>query len=308
MPLKLIDNLPVKQQLERENIFALNHDQALHQDIRPLKIAILNLMPGKMETELQLLRLLSQSPLQIDVDFIQMKSHKTKHTDVAYLNKYYLTFDQIKDYYFDGLIITGAPVEQLDFEEVDYWKELTYILSWSQTHTTSTLHICWGAQAALYYHYGVNKTKYPQKLFGIYENTIVNEHQLLRGFSDLFLTPQSRYTSIDEKQVNQAPLTILTKNEQLGSLMLISNDQKNVFILGHMEYETTTLHNEYLRDQTQGLATTRPENYYFGSARKENIKNRWRSEAYLFYHNWLNDIYQRTPYRFPENNEGQAEK
>ncbi|GMA09418.1 homoserine O-succinyltransferase [Tetragenococcus halophilus subsp. flandriensis] len=301
MPLKLIDNLPVKQQLEKENIFALNHDQALHQDIRPLKIAILNLMPGKMETELQLLRLLSQSPLQIDIDFIQMKSHKTKHTDVAYLNKYYLTFDQIKDYYFDGLIITGAPVEQLNFEEVDYWKELTYILSWSRTHTTSALHICWGAQAALYYHYGVNKTKYSQKLFGIYENTIVNEHQLLRGFSDLFLTPQSRYTSIDEKQVSQAPLTILSKNEQLGSLMLISNDQKNVFILGHMEYETATLHDEYLRDQTQGLATTRPENYYSGAPKKENIKNRWRSEAYLFYHNWLNDIYQRTPYQFTEN-------
>ncbi|AYW49829.1 homoserine O-succinyltransferase [Tetragenococcus halophilus] len=302
MPLKLIDNLPVKQQLERENIFALNHDQALHQDIRPLKIAILNLMPGKMETELQLLRLLSQSPLQIDIDFVQMKSHKSKHTDIAYLNKYYLTFDQIKSYYFDGLIITGAPVEQLDFEEVDYWKELTQILSWSQSHTTSTLHICWGAQAALYYHYGINKTKYPQKLFGIYENTIINEHQLLRGFSDLFLTPQSRYTSINEKQVQQAPLTILTKNEQLGSLILISNDQKNVFILGHMEYETSTLHEEYLRDQKQGLATTSPENYYFGPPQKENIKNRWRSEAYLFYHNWLNDIYQRTPYKFTENN------
>lgn len=259
-------------------------------------------MPGKMETELQLLRLLSQSPLQIDIDFVQMKSHKSKHTDIAYLNKYYLTFDQIKSYYFDGLIITGAPVEQLDFEEVDYWKELTQILSWSQSHTTSTLHICWGAQAALYYHYGINKTKYPQKLFGIYENTIVNEHQLLRGFSDLFLTPQSRYTSIDEKQTHQAPLTVLTKNEQLGSLILISNDQKNVFILGHMEYETATLHDEYLRDQTQELATTKPENYYSGAPQKENIRNRWRSEAYLFYHNWLNDIYQRTPYEFTENN------
>ncbi|AYW47239.1 homoserine O-succinyltransferase [Tetragenococcus osmophilus] len=298
MPLKLANDLPVKQLLEKENIFALKNDQALQQDIRPLKIAILNLMPGKIETELQLLRLLSQSPLQIDIDFIQMKSHTSKHTDITYLNKYYLTFDQIKAKYFDGLIITGAPIEQLAFEEVDYWKELTEVLKWSQTHTTSTLHICWGAQAALYYHYGINKTKYSNKLFGVYENSIIDEHPLLRGFSDVFFAPQSRYTSIDENQVAQAPITVLTENKTVGSLMLVSNDQQNVFILGHMEYDTQTLHDEYQRDQSQGLSTTSPKNYYFGSPKKENIKNQWRSEAYLFYHNWLNDIYQRTPYEF----------
>lgn len=304
MPLKLAADLPVKELLEKENIFALKHDQALRQDIRPLKIAILNLMPNKMETELQFLRLLSQSPLQIDVEFIQMKTHQNKHTNVTYLNNYYLTFDKIKASYFDGLIVTGAPVEQLAFEEVDYWEELTSILAWSQTHTTSTLHICWGAQAALYYHYGISKTKYPHKLFGIYENTIVNNHQLLQGFSDLFFTPQSRYTSIDEKQVSQAPLSVLTENAKTEeSLMLVSNDQQNIFILGHMEYETQALHKEYVRDQKQGLATAVPENYYFGPAEKENIKNRWRSEAYLFYHNWLNDIYQRTPYHFSESSE-----
>lgn len=302
MPLKLAADLPVKELLEKENIFALKHDQALRQDIRPLKIVILNLMPNKMETELQLLRLLSQSPLQIDVEFIQMRTHKAKHTDVTYLNNYYLTFDEIKASYFDGLIVTGAPVEQLAFEEVDYWEELTSILSWSQTHTTSTLHICWGAQVALYYHYGISKTNYPHKLFGIYENTIVNKHQLLRGFSDLFFAPQSRYTSIDTKQVDQAPLTILTENAKIGPLMLVSNDQQNVFILGHVEYDTQTLHEEYQRDQKQGLVITKPENYYFGAAEKENINNRWRSEAYLFYHNWLNDIYQRTPYKFLEGN------
>lgn len=302
MPLKLAADLPVKELLEKENSFALKYDQALRQDIRPLKIVILNLMPDKMETELQLLRLLSQSPLQIDVEFIQMRTHKAKHTDVTYLNNYYLTFDKIKASYFDGLIITGAPVEQLAFEEVDYWEELTNILAWSQTHTTSTLHICWGAQAALYYHYGISKTKYPHKLFGIYENTIVNNHQLLRGFSDLFFAPQSRHTSIDTKQVDQAPLTILTENAKIGPLMLVSNDQQNVFILGHMEYDTQTLHEEYQRDQKQGLVITKPENYYFGAAAQENIKNRWRSEAYLFYHNWLNDIYQRTPYKFLEGN------
>lgn len=302
MPLKLAADLPVKELLEKENIFALKYDQALRQDIRPLKIGILNLMPDKMETELQLLRLLPQSPLQIDVEFIQMRTHKAKHTDVTYLNNYYLTFDKIKASYFDGLIITGAPVEQLAFEEVDYWEELTNILAWSQTHTTSTLHICWGAQASLYYHYGISKTNYPHKLFGIYENTIVNKHQLLRGFSDLFFAPQSRHTSIDTKQVDQAPLTILTENAKIGPLMLVSNDQQNVFILGHMEYDTQTLHEEYQRDQKQGLVITKPENYYFGAAEKENINNRWRSEAYLFYHNWLNDIYQRTPYKFLEGN------
>lgn len=301
MPLKLTHNLPVKQLLKEENIFALEHNQALRQDIRSLKIAILNLMPNKMTTELQLLRLLSQSPLQIDVDFIQMQTHQSKYTDVTYLNNYYLTFDDIKEKFFDGLIITGAPVEQLEFEEVDYWKELTKILTWSQTHTTSTLHICWGAQASLYYHYGINKTKYSHKLFGIYENSIVNSHRFLRGFSDVFFASQSRYTSIDENQVKQAPLTILTENAKIGSLMLVSNDQQNVFILGHMEYSTQALHNEYQRDQNQGISTALPENYYFGAPKKENVRNQWRSEAYLFYHNWLNDIYQRTPYEFNRN-------
>lgn len=301
MPLKLTHNLPVKQLLKEENIFALEHDQALRQDIRPLKIAILNLMPNKMTTELQLLRLLSQSPLQIDVDFIQMQTHQSKNTDMTYLNNYYLTFDDIKEQFFDGLIITGAPVEKLNFEEVDYWKELTRVLAWSQTHTTSTLHICWGAQAALYYHYGINKTKYSHKLFGIYENRIINNHPLLRGFSDVFFAPQSRYTSIDENQVKQAPLTILTENAKIGSLMFVSNDQQNVFILGHMEYSTQALHNEYQRDQNQGISTAPPENYYFGAPKKENVRNQWRSEAYLLYHNWLNDIYQRTPYEFTGN-------
>lgn len=298
MPLKLIDNLPVKKLLEKENIFALQPERAIKQDIRPLKIGIVNLMPNKIMTELQLLRLLSQSPLQIDVDFIQMQTHKVKYTDITYLKSYYLTFEQIKDIHFDGLIITGAPVEQMAFEKVDYWSELSEIFTWSQTHTTSVLHICWGAQAALYYHYGIEKIPYHQKLFGIYENKIIHDHILLRGFSDYFYTPQSRHTTIDEKQVRQAPLNRLTENKEIGSLILTSYDQQNIFILGHMEYDTETLQNEFLRDQKQGLATEKPQNYYGNSNPGSLIKNRWRSEAYLFYHNWLNDIYQRTPYQW----------
>lgn len=298
MPVKILNDLPVKKMLAQEGIFSIDQERATTQDIRPLKLIVVNLMPKKIETELQLLRLISQSPLQIEVDFLQTATHQSKNTSATYLDTFYLTFPEIQDKRYDGLIVTGAPVEQMAFEEVDYWPELQAILDWAQTNVTSNLHICWGAQAGLYHYYGIEKIAYTEKLFGIFQNSLQTKHELVRGFSELFLSPQSRYTGINAQQVEKAPVQVIADNHELGPLIMVSEDEKNIFILGHMEYDTETLHEEYLRDQEKNLGTQLPENYYFGEATVENIKNTWRSEAFLLYHNWLNDVYQRTPYEW----------
>lgn len=295
MPIKILDDLPVKKLLLAEDIFSMDEQRAIKQDIRPLRLLILNLMPKKMETELQLLRLISQSPLQIDVEFLQTQTHEAKHTSQTYLQTFYKTFDDIKSQRYDGMIVTGAPVEQLQFEEVDYWGELTDILDWAQENVTSIVHICWGAQAGLYHYYGIEKTHYKEKLFGIYENKVTTKHPLVRGFSDYFDSPQSRYTGINYSQISQAPLVVLSENTQLGPLMFVSNDDKNVFILGHLEYDANTLYEEYLRDQEKQLGTQFP-NYYEKIENTNQFKQTWRSEASLFYQNWLNLVYQITPY------------
>lgn len=300
MPINIPRDFPAGFVLEKEDVFAISQERASHQDIRPLKIAILNLMPNKIDSEIQLLRLLSQTPLQIDVDFLRISNHEHKHTSVKHLNKFYQTFDEIQDDCYDGLIITGAPVEQLAFEEVDYWEELTEILDWSQTNVTSTLHICWGAQAALYHHYGIEKTSYEHKLFGVYTNKLLGRSRLTRGFDDEFYTPQSRYTGIMEDQIDPEEVRIIARNPEIGATILASTDYRNCFILGHFEYDTDTLKKEYLRDHERGVATEIPENYFHYNQLDDEIINRWRSHANLFYRNWLNDVYQVTPYDLAE--------
>ncbi|WP_321386485.1 homoserine O-succinyltransferase [uncultured Enterococcus sp.] len=300
MPIKLIENFPAKQVLEQENIFAIDNERAATQDIRPLKLLILNLMPNKIDTETQLLRLISQSPLQIDVDFLKISSHEHKNTSVTHLAQFYLSFDEVKDRTYDGMIITGAPVEQLPFEEVNYWQELMEIMDWSQTNVTSVIHICWGAQAGLYHHYQVGKTSYDKKLFGIYSQYPTGNHRLFRGFDDRFDTPQSRYTGINEKQLDSKLIRVIAANPEIGGTILISNDDHDIFLLGHFEYDTDSLKQEYLRDQEKGLATDLPENYFIEDSIEKGICNTWRSHAHLLYRNWLNDVYQLTPYDLNE--------
>lgn len=301
MPIKLTEDFPAKAVLEKENIFAIDSKRARSQDIRPLRLAILNLMPQKMDTEVQLLRLISQSPLQIDVDFLRIATHEHKHTSLHHLNKFYQTFEEVAEKRYDGLIITGAPVEQLPFEEVDYWDELIEILDWAKSHTTSTLHICWGAQAALYHHYGIAKVPLEKKLFGIFANRSVGNHRLIRGFDDYFYTPQSRYTSVDEQQLAECEqLKVIARNPEIGSTMIVSRNHREVYVMGHFEYATETLKKEYFRDQDRGLATELPENYFQYNYPTDSIRNTWRGHAYLFFHNWLNDVYQVTPYAIQE--------
>lgn len=299
MPIKLMDDFPAKHVLEQEDIFAIDNQRAEHQDIRPLKLLILNLMPNKIDTEIQLLRLISQSPLQIDVDFLKITSHVHKNTSIRHLNKFYMEFDQIKHWYYDGLIITGAPVEKLPFEDVDYWEELKKIMDWSQEYVTSVVHICWGAQAALYHHYGVKKMEYPEKLFGIFQQEKVTNDRLFRGFDDRFACPQSRYTGLVAETIDTSRLSVMAKSS-IGPTMLISKDRHDIFILGHWEYDTDTLKGEYLRDQEKGLGTALPKNYFENDTLGQPVINCWRAHANLFYHNWLNDIYQDTPYEFAE--------
>ena len=296
MPIKLIDSFPAKQVLEKENIFAIDNERATTQDIRPLKLLILNLMPNKIDTEIQLLRLISHSPLQIDVDFLKISSHEHKNTSLHHLSQFYLAFDQVKHRTYDGMIITGAPVAQLPFEEVNYWQELIQILDWSQTNVTSVIHICWGAQAALYHHYQVEKVAYGSKLFGVYPQEPKEKHRLFRGFDDRFNTPQSRYTGINEHQIDEQRLRVMAANDQIGPTILISRDDHNIFLLGHFEYDTDSLHKEYLRDQERGLGTALPKQYYTDDQPEKGILNSWRGHAHLLYHNWLNDVYQLTPY------------
>ena len=299
MPIKIQSDLPAKEILENENIFVMDDTRAMHQDIRPLKVAILNVMPLKEETELQLLRVLSNSPLQVDVTFLNVKSHISQNTSASHLNKFYTHYEEIKDQKFDGLIITGAPVEQLKFEEVDYWEELCNIMEWSKKNVTSTLHICWGAQAGLYYHFGIEKHELPKKLVGIYPHRVLNRKEpLVRGFDDVFYAPHSRYTGVSTEDVENNPnLKVLAKGEEPGIYICMSEGGKQVFITGHPEYDRYTLRNEYDRDMKKGLNPDIPFNYF----PDDNVENKpllqWRSHSINLYSNWLNYyVYQATPY------------
>lgn len=299
MPVKIQSDLPAKAKLELENVFVMDENRAMSQDIRPLKIIILNLMPIKQDTELQLLRAMSNTPLQIDVTFLQTATHISKNTSASYLEKFYITFDEIKDQKFDGLVITGAPVEQLPFEEVDFWEELTTIMEWSKTNCTSTLHICWGAQAGLYYHYGINKVLMKDKLSGIYEHHVLNRKiPLVRGFDDYFKAPHSRYTTVLREDIEKVPeLTIMADSKEAGVYIVADEGGKNVFVFGHPEYDRMTLDGEYKRDLAKGINPKIPVNYYPDDDVNQRPVLSWRSHANHLYANWLDYyVYQITPY------------
>lgn len=305
MPVKVQNDLPAKGILENENIFVMDEDRAMHQNIRPLSICILNLMPVKQDTELQLLRALSNTPLQIAVSFMKMNSHISLNTPIQHLNQFYKTFDELKNNKYDGLIITGAPVEQIPFEEVDYWKELCEIMDWSRKHVFSTLHICWGAQAGLYYHYGLKKVLLPQKLFGVYEHKVMNRKvPLVRGFDDTFLIPHSRHTAVLSEDIhNCSELTVLAESEEAGVLLCMAEEGRQIFVMGHPEYDRYTLHNEYMRDKNKGLPIQMPKNYYPGNDDTQRPSLQWRSHSNNLYCNWLNYyVYQTTPYDLNEIN------
>lgn len=305
MPVKVQNDLPAKGILENENIFVMDEDRAMHQNIRPLSICILNLMPVKQDTELQLLRALSNTPLQIAVSFMKMNSHVSLNTPIQHLNQFYKTFDELKNNKYDGLIITGAPVEQIPFEEVDYWKELCEIMDWSRKHVFSTFHICWGAQAGLYYHYGLKKVLLPQKLFGVYEHKVMNRKvPLVRGFDDTFLIPHSRHTAVLSEDIhNCSELTVLAESEEAGVLLCMAEEGRQIFVMGHPEYDRYTLHNEYMRDKNKGLPIQLPKNYYPGSDDTQRPSLQWRSHSNNLYCNWLNYyVYQTTPYDLNEIN------
>lgn len=301
MPIKTQRDLPAREILERENIFVMDEHRAKHQDIRPIEIGILNLMPLKEETELQLLRALSNTPLQVDVTFLMVSNHESKNTPTSHLNKFYNHFSQVKHRKFDGLIITGAPVEQMEYEEVDYWKEFTEICAWTETNVTSTMHLCWGAQAGLYYHYGIRKYPLPDKMFGIYEHRVLNRKiPLVRGFDDYFMAPHSRHTLVRKEDIEQhSELTILAESEEAGVFLLLDGDGKRIFVMGHPEYDRVTLHNEYMRDKNKGLPIQVPKNYYPGDDCEQRPRLQWRSHANNLYTNWLNYyVYQQTPYEY----------
>ena len=298
MPIKIPDNLPAMEILRNERIFVMGESRAFHQDIRPLKIVILNLMPNKQATEVQLLRLLGNSPLQVDITLMHMESHHSKNTPQEYLTAFYHVFDNISAQKFDGMIITGAPVEQLPFEEVIYWSELSDIMEWSKTHVTSTFHICWGAQAGLYYHYGVPKYTLPRKVFGIFPHKAPVQSDLLRGMDDIFYAPHSRYTEVRRADIEVIPqLQILAESEQSGVYLAASRDGSRIFATGHSEYDPNTLGDEYNRDILKGLDIAVPLNYYPNDDPSKPPSVNWRSHASLLFSNWLNYfVYQETPY------------
>ena len=303
MPIKVQSNLPAIKVLESENIFVMPNEVALRQDIRPLKILILNLMPTKIETETQLLRLLGNSPLQVDIELLQMASHTSKNTSPHHLTTFYKTFQQIKNESFDGMIITGAPVEQLPFEEVDYWEELCEIMEWSKHNVYSTFHICWGAQAGLYFHYGIKKYKLDEKLSGVYSHKVLNQHHpLMRGFDDTFCIPHSRYTGVSREDIEkQSELEILAFSDKAGVSVVCSKSGRQVFVTGHAEYDRETLANEYFRDKNKGINPKVPHNYFPDDDASKTPPMVWRSNATLLYTNWLNYfVYQATPYDLRE--------
>lgn len=300
MPLRLKETLPVIEKLKKENIFAMSEERAEHQDIRQLKIAVLNLMPDKQNTELQLLRLLSNSPLQIEVTFIRLVTHQYKNTPATYLLNNYQPFYQIEHKYFDGLIITGAPVEKLEYEDVDYWGELSSIFEWSRLHVTSTLYLCWAAQAGLYYHYGVSKYALDKKLSGIYEHVVTApENELVRGFDKQFFAPHSRYTGISKDDIAaNDKLTIVAESDETGAYIVV-DDAGNVFVNGHPEYDLYRLAEEYIRDTDKGLSPDVPKNYFPDDDPDKEPVSRWLSTSNVLFTNWLNYfVYQITPYEF----------
>lgn len=301
MPIKTQSDLPARESLERENIFVMDENRAMHQDIRPIEIGILNLMPLKEETELQLLRVLSNTPLQVDVTFLMVSNHESKNTPTSHLNKFYYTFQEIKHRKFDGLIITGAPVEQMAYEEVDYWTEFEEICAWTKTNVTSTMHLCWGAQAGLYYHYEIPKYPLEKKMFGIFSHRVMNRKvPLVRGFDDYFMAPHSRHTEVRREDIDRHPeLTILAESEEAGVFLLMDTDGKKIFVMGHPEYDRVTLHNEYMRDKGKGLPIEPPKNYYPNDDETARPNLQWRSHANNLYTNWLNYyVYQQTPYEY----------
>lgn len=299
MPIKIPDNLPAAETLNNENIFVMSEDRAYHQDIRPLKILFLNLMPTKIVTETQILRLLGNSPLQVDITFIHTKSHVSQNTPEEHLINFYSNFDDIKNNTFDGMIITGAPVEQMEFEEVDYWEEIKGIMDWQANHVTSSLFICWASQAALYHYYGIPKYQLTEKLFGVFKNKVkVKNTNLMRGFDDEFYVPQSRHTEFRRSDIEKHPeLQILAESEDSGVYIAATKGGKQIFVTGHSEYDALTLKSEYDRDINKGLDIKVPKNYFPDDDPTKDPIVRWRSHANLLYANWLNYyVYQETPY------------
>ena len=299
MPIKIQSDLPVKEILEKENIFVMDEKRAVHQDIRPIQILILNLMPLKEETELQLLRSLSNTPLQVDVSFMMVSSHTAKNTATSHLNKFYQTFEEVKAHKFDGMIITGAPVEQMEFEEVDYWEEMKEIMEWSKNNVTSTIYLCWAAQAGLYYHYGLQKHQMDHKVFGLFAHKVQNRKiPLVRGFDDVFLAPHSRHTEVRAEDIHNCPeLTVLAESEEAGVFLAMAKEGRQIFVMGHPEYDRVTLDGEYKRDLGKGLPIDMPKGYYPGDNAENKPLLLWRSHANNLYTNWLNYyVYQCTPY------------
>lgn len=299
MPIKIDDALPSKKILESENIFVITNKFAARQDIRPIKIIILNLMPIKSETETHLLRLLSNSPIQVDIELLQMVSHKSINTSSEYLNKFYKTFNNIKALKYDGMIITGAPVETLDFEQVDYWKELCNVMEWSKHNVYSSFHICWGAQAALYYHYSIPKTVVSNKISGVYQQKVIDIYNpLVRGFDEIFSMPHSRYSNIDTINIlKNKDLNIIANSKEVGASIISNKNGRQIFITGHLEYQKETLANEYFRDIKRGLSPLIPKNYFPQNDPSKSPIMSWNSHANLLFSNWLNYfVYQATPY------------
>ena len=299
MPIKIPNNLPAAEILLKENIFVMTETRAMTQDIRPLRMLLLNLMPKKIETETQLTRLLGNTPLQIELTLLRMEAHKSLNTSQEHLLSFYRTFSEVKDTFFDGMIITGAPVEHLPFEEVDYWPELCEIMEWSRSHVHSTMHICWGAQAGLYYHYGIQKQPLERKLFGVFPHrSEYRESMLLRGFDDVFMVPHSRHTTVRREDIEAVPsLQILASSEEAGVCIVRNRQGRQFFMMGHSEYDARTLENEYLRDVKAGKPIDVPKNYYPGDDPSKEPIVSWRGHANLLYSNWLNYfVYQTTPY------------
>jgi homoserine O-succinyltransferase len=303
MPIRVPKELPAIKVLEKEKIFVMDEDRAMHQDIRPLNILILNLMPKKAETEVQLLRLLSNTPLQINIEFLHMSSHETKNTSSEHLERFYHKFSEINDCFYDGMIVTGAPVEQLRFEEVDYWQELKEIFLWSNTHVFSTFYICWGAQAGLYYHHGIHKYPLNQKLSGVYEHEVLDSTwSILKGFDDLFFAPHSRYTEVTEADIREIDgLEILASSEQAGVFLVGNKNNRAFYAMGHLEYDRETLQQEFMRDQEKGITPKIPENYFPANDCDQKPQLRWHMAASLLFSNWLNyAVYQNTPYHLTD--------
>jgi len=303
MPIRIPNDLPATQTLQDENIFVMTETRAMTQDIRPLDILILNLMPTKIDTETQLARLLGNTPLQVNMELMKVSTYQSKNTSQEHLLAFYKTFDQVKDRNFDGMIITGAPVEQMPFEDVDYWEELCEIMEWSTTHVHSTFHICWGAQAGLYYHYGINKVPLKEKMFGVFPHKVDYKRSILfRGFDDTFMVPHSRHTTVNREDIEKVDaLKILASSEEAGVYVISSKKGRRIFVMGHSEYDPLTLNKEYVRDKNAGLPIKPPKNYFPDDDDTKTPVASWRAHANLLYSNWLNYfVYQTTPYDLKE--------